>query len=263
MTMSINKTIVLIHGAWVTPASWDQFRAYYEAKGYRCLAPAWPGLDRPAAELRRSPDPAFADTTITSLVDHFDRIVRTLPEPPILIGHSFGGLVVQMLADRGLGAAAVAIDAGPPRGVPPSLTAVRSALPVLLAWMGWRRVLTMSFKSFASTFANALSPIEQRRAYDQHVVPAPGRIYFQAALGLGNAVNFSNPNRPPLLLVAGEKDRTCTPSMATAMHKLHSRSSVRVDLIAFAGRSHWLIAEPGWQEVAGKALEWAEAQVRK
>jgi pimeloyl-ACP methyl ester carboxylesterase len=261
--MTKTKTIVLIHGAWVTPVSWNHFRSHYEAKGYRCLAPAWPFLDRPVDELRRSPHPAFAETTIKSLVDHFDRLVRALPEPPILIGHSFGGLIVQMLADRGLGAAAIAIDPGPPRWVLPSLTAVRSALPVLLAWMGWRRVLTMSFKSFASTFANALSPLEQRRAYDQHVVPAPGRIYFQAALGLGNAVNFSNPNLPPLLLVAGEEDRTSTPSMARAMHKKHSRSPVRVDLIHFPGRSHWLIAEPGWQDVAGRALEWAEAQVRK
>jgi pimeloyl-ACP methyl ester carboxylesterase len=263
MTMTTTKTILLIHGAWVTPESWDSFRAFYEAKGYQCLAPAWPRLHRPVAELRRSPDPAFAETTIKSLVDHFDRIIRALPEPPILMGHSFGGLIVQMLGDRGLGAAAVAIDPGPPRWVLPSLTAVRSALPVLLAWMGWRRVLTMSFESFASTFANALPPTEQRRAYDQHIVPAPGRIYFQAALGLGNGVNFSNPKRPPLLLVAGEKDRTSTPSMARAMYKKHCRSPVPVELVTFAGRSHWLIAEPGWQEVAGKALEWAEAQVRK
>jgi pimeloyl-ACP methyl ester carboxylesterase len=219
-------------------------------------------LDRPVDELRRSPDPAFADTTIKSLVDHFDRIIRALPEPPILIGHSFGGLIVQMLADRGLGAAAVAIDPGPPRWVLPSPTAVLSALPVLLAWLGWTRVLTMSFKGFASTFANALSPVEQKRAYEQHVVPAPGRIYFQAALGLGNAVNFSNPKRPPLLLIAGENDRTSTPSMAKAMHRKHSRSPVPVELVNFAGRSHWLIAEPGWQEVASKALEWAEAKAR-
>lgn len=263
MTKTENKTIVLIHGAWMTPDCWAQFRAHCEAKGYRCLAPAWPGLDRPIAELRRSPDPAFADTTIKSLVDHFDRLIQALPEPPILIGHSFGGLIVQMLADRGLGAAAIAIDPGPPRGVLPSLTAVRSALPVLLAWMGWQRVLTMSFGSFASTFANTLPPQEQKHAYDRHVVPAPGRIYFQAALGLGNAVNFANPNRPPLLLVTGEQDRTSTPSMAAAMHKKHSRSPVRVDLIDFPGRSHWLIAEPGWQDVADKTLEWADAQVRK
>ena len=261
--MTNTKTIVLIHGAWVTPECWNPFRSHYEAKGYQCLAPAWPGLDRPVDELRRSPDPAFAETTIKSLVDHFDQLVRALPEPPILIGHSFGGLIVQMLADRGLGAAAVAIDPGPPRWVLPSLTAVRSALPVLLAWMGWRRVLSMSFKSFASTFANALSPAEQRHAYDQHVVPAPGRIYFQAALGLGNAVNFSNPNRPPLLLVAGDEDRTSTPSMARAMHKKHGRSPVPVDLISFPGRSHWLIAEPGWQEVADKTLAWAVAASRR
>jgi pimeloyl-ACP methyl ester carboxylesterase len=179
----MTKTIMLIHGAWMTPDCWGHFRSYYEARGYKCLAPAWPCIDRPAEALRRNPDPAFAQQTIKSLVDHFDRQIRALSEPPIIMGHSFGGLIVQMLIDRGLGAAGVAIDAGPPRGVLPSLTALRAALPVLLSWMGWRRVLTMSFQSFASTFANTLSPSEQRRAYDRYVVPAPGRIYFQAALG--------------------------------------------------------------------------------
>ncbi|MDR3455322.1 MAG: alpha/beta fold hydrolase [Rhodoferax sp.] len=260
----MNKTtIMLIHGAWMTPDCWSQFRSCYEARGYACVAPAWPYLERPVEALRRSPAPELAKLTIKSLVDYHESLIRALPEPPILIGHSFGGLIVQMLLDRGLGAAGVAIDAGPPRGVLPSFTAIRAALPVLLAWRGWRRVLTMSFHSFASTFANTLPAGEQRPAYDRYVVPAPGRIYFQAALGIGNAVDFSNPNRAPLLLMAGGEDRTSTPSMARAMYRKHSRSPVRTDLIGFPGRSHWLIAEAGWREVAEKALDWAQAQARQ
>lgn len=254
----MSKTIMLIHGAWVTPDCWSNFRTYFEARGYHCITPAWPCVDRPVEQLRASPDPAFARLSIKMLVDHHDRLIRALPEPPILVGHSFGGLIVQMLLDRGLGATGVAIDAGPPRGVLPSMTAIRSALPVLLSWMGWRRTLSMSFASFAATFANALSPALQRQAYDRHIVPAPGKIYFQAALGIGNGVNFANPGRPPLLLLAGEADRTSTPSMVRAMYRKHSRAPAATDMLVFPGRSHWLIAEPGWEQVAQGIFTWVE-----
>jgi pimeloyl-ACP methyl ester carboxylesterase len=253
----MKKTMMLIHGAWVTPDCWENFRTYFESQGHTCIVPAWPHMNRSASELRDSPDPQLKHTTITSLVDHFANQIKRLPEPPILIGHSFGGLIVQMLLDRGLGAAGVAIDAGPPRGVIPSLRAIRSAAPVLFSWMGWRRVLTMSFKSFSETFANGLPLIEQQEAFDRYIVPAPGRIYFQAAIGIGNGVNFSNPSRSPILLIAGEDDLTSTTSMVKAMHRKHSKSPVRADIMHFPKRSHWLIAEAGWQEVAERSLEWA------
>lgn len=254
----MSKTIIFIHGAWVTPECWESFRSFYEAKGYQCLAPAWPYLDRPISELRRQPANELAQQSIGLLVDHFEREIKKLPEPPILIGHSFGGLIVQLLLDRGLGRAGVAIDAAPPRGVLPSLTALRSALPVLLAWQSWKRVLTMSFASFSSTFANTLSPAEQRLAYDRYIVPAPGRIYLQAALGLGNSVHFANPNRAPLLLIAGEEDKTSTASMVESMYRKHQRSPVSVDIRRFPHRSHWLIAESGWEEVAQEIQVWIE-----
>jgi len=129
----MTKTILMIHGAWVTPACWDDFSRFFEKRGYACQAPAWPFMDRPVQDLRSAPDPALARQTVKGLVDHYDRIIRAAAEPTVLVGHSFGGLIVQMLADRGLGAAAVAIDPGPPRGVLPSVRAIRSALPVLLA----------------------------------------------------------------------------------------------------------------------------------
>jgi pimeloyl-ACP methyl ester carboxylesterase len=253
----LKTSIMLIHGAWVTPASWDPFRSRYESLGARCLTPAWPFMDKPVQSLRDQPADGFAQLTIEDLVDHHERLIRAEPTPPILIGHSFGGLIVQMLLDRGLGAAGVAIDPAPPRGILPSAVATWSALPIFLTWQGWRRALRMSFRSFAETFANGLPPAERRAAYDRHIVPAPGRIYFQAALGVGNAVHFDKQDRPPMLLIAGEKDRTVTASMVVAMRNRYQRSSSRVEMLKFPGRSHWLIAEPGWEEVADAALEWA------
>jgi alpha-beta hydrolase superfamily lysophospholipase len=165
-----------------------------------------------------------------------------------------------MLLDRGLGGAGVAIDAAPPRGVLPSVTAIWSALPVLLVWRGWSRIASMSFKSFSTTMANTLSQSEQRRAYDRYIVPTPGRLYFQEALGVGNAVDFANPKRPPLLLIAASEDRTSTPSMVKAMYRKHSRAPSRTDIHEFPHRDHWLIAEPGWEEVADKALKWVKVK---
>lgn len=256
----MSKTIMFVHGAWVTPASWQPFKDYFEALGYVCLAPAWPYLDRPMAELKRGVDPALAGITIKALVDHYAAQIKALPQPPILIGHSFGGLIVQLLLDRGLGRAGVAIDPGPPRGVLPSWLAIKAALPVLLSWRGWRKLHKMSFKGFSDTFANGLTPPQMRDAYDRHIVQAPGRIYFQAALGLGNGLNFANPNRARLLLIAGGDDRTSTPSMAAAMYRRHQKSPRGVDLLEFAGCSHWLIAAPGWEKVATGIADWLTGQ---
>lgn len=246
----MSKTIMFVHGAWVTPACWAPFKSFFEARGYTCLTPAWPYLDRPLADLKKQIDPKFADLTIKKLADHYARKIEALSQPPILIGHSFGGLIVQLLLDRGLGQAGVAIDAGPPRGVLPSWTAINSALPVLLSWRGWTRLHTMSVKDFAEAFANTLPAGDVQRTYESQIIQAPGRIYFQAALGLGNGLDFANPKRAPLLLVSGGDDRTSTPSMVEATYRRHKKSPCPVDKIEFPGRSHWLIAEPGWEEVA-------------
>ena len=254
----MSKTIMLIHGAYVTPECWAPFRKHYEDRGRTVVVPAWPYFDRPVADLQRSPDPRMASLTIKDLVDHFDKHIRAMSEPPILIGHSFGGLIVQMLLDRGLGAAGVAIDAGPPRGVLPSLRAIRSALPVLLSWRGWSRVLTMSLKSFSTTFANTLPTSQMKATFEHYIVPVPGRIFFQAALGLGNGVTFANPKRPPLLLIAADKDRTSTTSMVRSMYKKHRRAPSLTELVEFPNFSHWLIAEQGWEAVADTALTWAD-----
>ena len=258
----MSKTIMLIHGAWLTPASWDLFRARYEAQGYTVLAPPWPFEDRPIEDLRRSPHPNLGKLTIRKIVDHYEDLIRELHEPPILIGHSIGGIVVQMLLDRGLGAVGVAIDPAPVRGVFSTPGALRAALPVFLAWKGWSRTVTMSPQHFASSFANDLPVADQRSAYERHVVPTPGRLYYQLATGVGTGVNFKNANRAPLLLIAGENDRTIEPSMVRANYKKYRGSPAVTELKSFPNRSHWLVAGPGWEEVADYALQWAVAHDR-
>ncbi len=257
----MTKSIVFVHGAWVTPRCWQSMQDYFETKGYACLAPHWPHIDKPVAELNRSIDPAFAKTTVKSLVDHYAAIIQAMPEPPVIIGHSFGGLIVQLLLDRGLGTQGIAIDPGNPRGVIPSLAAVKAAAPVLFQWNGWNKVCKMSFKSFRTTFANTLPDDLMQITYDTQIVPAPGRIYFEAALGIGCSLDWKNPKRPPLLLLSAEKDHTSSPSMARAMYRRHKASPVRVDLHTFSNRSHWLIAEPGWESVAQDILDWIQSVI--
>jgi pimeloyl-ACP methyl ester carboxylesterase len=255
----MSKTILFVHGAWVTPSCWDLFKSYCEARGYACQAPAWPYLDRPVAELKRGVDPKFAGLTIQALVDHYARKVEACAEKPVLIGHSFGGLIVQLLLDRGLGRAGVAIDPAPPSGIRPSWTAIKSSRAVLLSWRGWSKLHTMSLADFRETFANGLPEEAVRQAYDTQIVQAPGRIFFQAALGLGNKLDFNNPKRGPLVLIAGEQDRTVTPDMVQAMYLRHKQTPRPVVMLRFPGRSHYLIAEPGWEDVAQDALKWVES----
>jgi pimeloyl-ACP methyl ester carboxylesterase len=256
--MVASKTIVFVHGAWVTPACWSSMKGYFEERGYTCHTPHWPHVDRPVAELNRSMNPAFAKTTVMSLVDHYASFIRALPEPPIVIGHSFGGLIVQLLVDRGLGARGVAIDPGNPSGVLPSLSAILAAAPVLLTWNGWNKVCKISFDSFRKTFANTLPQAEMRPTYDAQIIPAPGRIYFEAAFGVGTNLNWKNPDRRPLLLISATKDKTASPSMIKAMYRRHKESPVAVDFHSFPNRSHWLIAEGGWQEIAQDIWKWVQ-----
>jgi pimeloyl-ACP methyl ester carboxylesterase len=251
------KTIMLIHGAWLTTKSWDRFRSHYEAKGYTVVAPAWPYLDASVVALQTVPPPDLAKLGIRQIVDHYDTLIRKLPEPPILIGHSFGGLFVQLLLDRGLGAAGVAIAPAPLFGVLASPRAVWTSIKVFTTWNAWNRVLRMSFDDFASGLAQTLPEAEKKPAYDMQVIPTPGRNFFEAQFGIGGRVNWANPARPPLLLIAGSKDRTITPSMVKTNFKKQRRASSATEFREFQGRSHWLCNEKGWEEIADLALSWA------
>lgn len=256
------KTILLVHGAWVTPACWDLFRVRLEGSGYTTLAPAWPGVEGLVGDKQSNPPAEFAQLTVTKLVDHFASIVRGLPEPPVLVGHSFGGLVVQRLLDLGLGASGVAIDPAPARGVLPSWGALRLTLTVAAAWAFDGPLHLLTQEQFERWFAHTLTPEELEAVYRRHIIPAPRRLIWQSAVGVGNGVDFGNRTRAPLLLISGEEDRTVTLQMVKRTWKKYQRSGATTELRSFPGRTHWLIASPGWQDVADAVIEWARENAR-
>ena len=260
---SRTNTIVLIHGAWMTPRSWDPFRGFCEQRGYRVLAPPWPRLEGEVEEIRRDPS-AMAGLGMTEIVDSYEHVIRTLDEPPIIIGHSFGGLFVQMLLDRGLGAAGIAIDAAAPKGVwRLPFSQIRALSPVLLNPANVRRAVALSFDQFQYAFANTMTEREAREAFQLNAVPAPGRIVFQAGLAnlnprAASKVDYRNDRRAPLLLVAGGEDHIVPASVDRATLRKYRHSTARTDFVEFPGRSHLIVAQTGWEEVAEHALSWAQ-----
>jgi len=256
-----SQAVVFIHGGWVTPACWDPFVSYFEARGFRCLAPAWPGKDRSVEAIRADPSP-LAGLGIRAIVDHYDRIVRSLDEPPILVGHSFGGLFVQLLLDRGLGASGIAIDSAPPKGVfafePTSLVSLGR---ILLIPFGWRKVVRWSYREYRFAFVHTMPPDEQRAIWDAQIVPDSGRPFFEAGYsfldrGSPTRLDFANPGRAPLLFISGEADRAMPPAIVRRMFRAHQVSPARTEFRSFPGRTHWLIAQDGWQEIAQACIDW-------
>jgi len=257
----MTPTVVFVHGGWVTPRCWDPFVSYFEARGYRCLAPAWPGKDRPVEAIREDPTP-LAGLGILQIVDHYEGIVRALDEPPVLIGHSFGGLFVQMLLDRGLGAAGIAIDPGAPKGVfalePTSLVSLGR---ILVTPFGWRKVVRWSFPEFRYAFVHTMPAAEQRAIWESQIIPDSGRPFFEAGLAMlpwndTTRVDFANPDRSPLLFVSGEADRAIPPAVVRRQYRAHLASPAQTDFRSFPGRTHWLIAQPGWEDVAQGCIDW-------
>ncbi len=256
----MSQAIVFVHGAFVTPACWDPFKGYFESRGYTCLAPAWPHKDRSVEELRSNPPAGLSGLGIQEIVAHYQRIIEDLDAPPILIGHSYGGLFVQMLLDRGLGSAGVAINPAPPKGVLPfHPSTVRSLLPVLLTPFGWRRTVILSPSQFNYAFVNALPEYEQTQVYKAFVTRETGRIFFQSALmpfNRASYVNFDNSTRAPLLITAGSKDQIVPPQMNRVNYRRYRHSQAVTDFKEFEGRCHWIIAQPGWEEVAEYVEGW-------
>ncbi|WP_156255028.1 alpha/beta hydrolase [Sandarakinorhabdus oryzae] len=257
----MSKTIMLIHGAWLNAKSWEGFKAHYQAKGYTVIAPDWPFDDRDPAQLRASPRPELARLGQRAIIDHYERLVRALPEMPILIGHSLGGVIVQHLLDRGLGVAGVAIDPAPTPGVPLGPRAIWSALPIFLDPFSWRKAKVMSRRMFRTRFAQTVPAADADRLYDRYIVPTPGRVYWDGVIN-PLKINWKNPQRAPLLLISGEIDLIADASMVRAIFRKQSLAPSRTDYREFAGRSHWTAIDQGWEQVADYALDWATANAR-
>ena len=255
-------TIVLIHGLWMTPLSWEHWIDRYTAAGFQVLSPAWPGMEGGVQALRKDPSP-IEGLGAEQVVDHYEGIIRELPAPPILMGHSFGGAFVQVLLDRGLGAVGVAIDSAPVKGVLATpLTTIKSNFPVLRNPANIHKAVPLTPEQFHYAFTNVLTEEESRAVYDRYQVPAPGRIVFQG--GLANfaphsptAVDFRNNDRGPLLFIAGGADHIIPPSLnrSNAHHYRHSTAITAYR--EFPGRCHFTLGQAGWEQVADYALGWA------
>jgi pimeloyl-ACP methyl ester carboxylesterase len=259
----VSRTVIFLHGAWMTPLCWEPFAGLFERRGWHCLAPAWPYHDRPVAEQRRAPAPELPRLGAAEILDHYERMIRALPEPPCLVGHSFGGLWVQLLLSRGLGRAGVAIDSAPPRGVLPlQWSALRSTAPALLTLVP-NSPVRLSLEQFRYAFVHTLADAEVRAAYERHVVPETRRIIFQAAMspldpGSPLRVNFAKADRAPLLLVAGADDRIVPAAQNRSNYAKYRYSPARTSFKEFTRRTHWIIAQNGWEEVAGYVADWLE-----
>lgn len=263
--MKPQKTILLIHGLWVTPKSWQPFQSYYEKLGCHVIAAPWPGINKDVAAMRRDPSGLFG-IGIEEVVGHYAKIIRSLPEPPIIMGHSYGGLITQLLIDKGLGAAGVAIDSVPPRGILVlPLSTYNSLLPAFLQPSTFKKTFLFTFKKWWKVFAYTLTEAEARAAYEEQVIPASGRAIFQAALSNMTpdslaTINFANSARAPLLFIGGEKDAIMPAALSRKISQKYQASSAISEYKEFPGRSHYIIAEKGWEEVAQYALDWVQTK---
>jgi len=258
-----NKTglqpVVFVHGLWLLPSSWDRWASLFEKAGFTALTPGWPDDPDTVAEANAHPE-VFAHKTIGQVADHFAEIIRALKTRPALIGHSFGGLLAQILAGRGLASATVAIDPAPFRGVLPlPISTLKSSWPVLGNPANRNRAVPLTFDQFRFAFANAVSEAEARELYDAFAVPASGVPLFQAAVANLNPwteakVDTENAERGPLLIISGEKDNTVPWPIANASFKLQQRNSGVTEIIEMSNRGHALTIDNGWREVADTAL---------
>jgi pimeloyl-ACP methyl ester carboxylesterase len=260
---STADAIVLIHGLWMTPHSWEKWVARYQSRGYRVLAPAYPGLEVEVEALRQDPSP-IETLTVPAVVAHLESIIGALDRPPIIMGHSFGGLLVQILLDHGFGAAGVAIDSVPAEGITVvPVSQIRASFPVLRNPANRHKAVPFTPEQFHYAFTNTLSAAESAAVYARYHIPAPGRFVWDPALAnftpghQDTYVNFQNDDRAPLLFIAGGEDNIMPPAVNASNAKHYRHSKAITAYKEFPGRSHYTLGQPGWEEVADFALAWA------
>ncbi|MDQ1361640.1 MAG: hypothetical protein QOJ44_2017 [Acidimicrobiaceae bacterium] len=259
--------VVFIHGLWLLPSSWDRWRTLFEDAGYATLAPGWPDDPNTVDEANRHPE-VFAHKTVGQVADHFDEVVTLLTKKPALVGHSFGGLLAQILAGRGVSAASVAIDPAPFRGVLPlPISALKSSSPVLGNPANRGRAVPLTYEQFRYAFANAVTEEEAKELYTTYAVPASGAPLFQAATANLNPwteakVKTKGPDRGPLLILDGEKDNTVPWAIANASFKRQKRNENVTEIIKVPDRGHALTIDHGWREVAQISLDFVRRFVQ-
>jgi pimeloyl-ACP methyl ester carboxylesterase len=255
--------VVFIHGLWLLPSSWDRWATVFEEAGYAPLTPGWPDDPQTVAEANAEPA-VFANKTVGQVADHYADVIGKLDRKPAVIGHSFGGLLTQIIAGRGLAAASVAIDSAPFRGVLPlPVSALRAASPVLGNPANRHRAVPLTFEQFHYAFANAVGADEAKELFETYAVPASGAPLFQAAAANLNPwteakVNSKNPERGPLLIISGEKDNTVPRAITNAIFRKQKRNEGVTEFDEVPNRGHSLTIDSGWREVADRALNFVK-----
>jgi pimeloyl-ACP methyl ester carboxylesterase len=255
------QPVVFVHGLWLLDSSWDRWAKLFEDNGYVAVTPGWP--DDPATVEEAHADPeVFADKSVGDVAAYQQMIIEQLDRKPAIIGHSFGGALVQILAGRGLSAATVAIDPAPSRGVLPlPLTALKASAPVLLNPANRHRAVTLTFEQFRFGFANAVSDDEAKELYEQFHVAGSGVPVFQAAFANLNPwseleVDRDNPDRGPMLITSGELDHQVPRAIShAAFTKQQHNDAAVTEFVDIPGRGHSLTIDSGWEEVAGICLD--------
>jgi len=255
--------LMLIHGAWLSARSWEQFATYFEQRGFAVSAPEWPRKHGDVEELREAAD-ELAGLGLTEIVDHYAALIEQLDEPPVLVGHSFGGLIVELLLDRGLGRAGVALSPAPPKGILVlPFSSLKAASPALAHPSKRHGIVALSQDEFTYGFVNTFSAEDAAAAYERYAVPETGRIFYEAgfanfSLHPPTDVHFKNGDRAPLLIVGAEEDHTVPASVTRAQHKKYQHSPAQTDYLEFPGRPHLFVVGDGWEEVAAGIDGWLD-----
>ena len=259
--------LMLIHGAWLSARSWENYADYFGKRGFAVSAPEWPRKHGDVEELRETAETS-AGLGVQEIVDHYARLIGDLDQAPMLIGHSYGGLFVELLLDRGLGRAGVAMSPAPPKGILAlPFSTLKAAAPALAHPSKWHGVVTLTLEEFTYAFVNTLSEDDAAAAYARYAVPETGQIFYEG--GFANfhlhpptGVHFKNEDRAPLLLVGATEDHTVPASLTKAQYKRYERSSAKTDYLEFKGRPHLHMVAPDWQEVAGAIDNWLDGVSR-
>jgi alpha-beta hydrolase superfamily lysophospholipase len=261
-------TVVFIHGLWMTPRSWEHWVTRFEGLGYKTIAPSWPGFEGEVEDLRSGNGSTIKGVTAGDVIGHYESIVKALDRPPILVGHSFGGAFVQILLDKGLGAAGVAVDPAPLRGIRDlPISTLRSSFGVLGNPLNFGKAVPFTKSQFKYAFGNTVSQAESDAAWERYAVPAASKVLFEGAAANINPktplqVDWKKSDRAPLLLLGGGDDHVVPAKVTKKTAAKYAKGSTAVtEYKEYPARSHWTAGEPGWEAVADHAIEWVQARV--